>query len=105
MTDMSDYIIGYWTAESPYGEDGAEVWYGDAESITEDMLDEVCETVAIGNLSYDPGRVLREIDPVAFRETVLEQVNSWTEDGYFTEDAPDEGGEGIGDDDEDDTGE
>ena len=39
----------------------------DAEEQFEELLSETCETVKIGSLEYDPGHVLRNIDPVAFR--------------------------------------
>ena len=39
----------------------------DAEEEFEELLSETCETVKIGALEYDPGYVLRNIDPVAFR--------------------------------------
>jgi hypothetical protein len=38
-----------------------------AEEQFEELLSETCETVKIGSLEYDPGYVLRNIDPVAFR--------------------------------------
>ena len=39
----------------------------DAEEEFEELLSETCEVVKIGTLEYDPGYVLRNIDPVAFR--------------------------------------
>ncbi len=39
----------------------------DAEAEFEELLSETCETVKIGTLEYDPGYVLKNIDPVAFR--------------------------------------
>ena len=39
----------------------------DAEEQFEELLSETSETVKIGSLEYDPGYVLRNIDPVAFR--------------------------------------
>jgi hypothetical protein len=39
----------------------------DEEEQFEELLNETCETVKIGSLEYDPGYVLRNIDPVAFR--------------------------------------
>ena len=39
----------------------------DIEEQFEQLLSETCETVKIGSLEYDPGYVLRNIDPVAFR--------------------------------------
>jgi len=39
----------------------------DAEEQFEELLNETCKTVKIGTLEYDPGHVLKNIDPVAFR--------------------------------------
>ena len=38
----------------------------DAEELFEELLNETCEMVKIGTLEYEPGCVLRNIDPVAF---------------------------------------
>ena len=39
----------------------------DAEAEFEELLSETCETVKIGTLEYDPGYVLKNVDPVAFQ--------------------------------------
>ena len=44
------------------------------ENEAEEMLNETCEPFKIGSLEYPAGSVLREIDPVAFREIVLEYM-------------------------------
>ena len=46
----------------------------DAEEQFEELLSETCETVKIGSLEYDPGYVLRNIDPVAFRCGVFDML-------------------------------
>jgi len=33
----------------------------------DDMLDECCDEVRIGSLSYMPSRALKEVDPIAYR--------------------------------------
>ena len=38
----------------------------DGEEEYEELLSETCERVTIGSLEYDPGYVLRNLDPVAF---------------------------------------
>ena len=38
----------------------------DADELYEELLSETCEVVRIGSLEYDPGYVLKNIDPVAF---------------------------------------
>lgn len=52
----------------------------DAEEQFEELLSETCETVKIGTLEYDPGCVLRNIDPVAFRCGVSDMLSD--EDQY-----------------------
>ena len=46
----------------------------DAEEQFEELLSETCETIKIGSLEYDPGYVLRNIDPVAFRYGVSDML-------------------------------
>ena len=43
---------------------------------TREMLDEVHEPVKIGDLEYDAGYVLQEVDPVAFWQEVLAWADS-----------------------------
>jgi hypothetical protein len=54
----------------------------DAEEQFEELLNETCETVKIGTLEYDPGYVLRNIDPVAFRCGVSDML---ADDEQFVE--------------------
>lgn len=39
------------------------------------MLDECYEPFRIGNLEYQPSRVLRAIDPIAFRCGLMEYID------------------------------
>lgn len=66
MSDTPDYIAP----------DGEEIYYWEMENRTEEMLDEVYPMVTIGSLSYEAGRVLREIDPIAFNECVQSEIHS-----------------------------
>ena len=54
----------------------------DAEEEFEELLSETCETVKIGACEYDPGYVLRNIDPVAFRCGVSDML---ADDEQFVE--------------------
>ena len=54
----------------------------DAEEQFEELLNETCETLKIGTLEYDPGYVLRNIDPVAFRCGVSDML---ADDEQFVE--------------------
>ena len=49
-----------------------EVW----ENLVENELNDNCESLKIGSLEYLAGSTLREIDPVAFREIVLEYMDN-----------------------------
>ena len=46
----------------------------DAEEQFEELLNETCETIKIGSLEYDPGYVLRNIDPISFRCGVADML-------------------------------
>ncbi|HEX7246394.1 MAG TPA: hypothetical protein VF245_12615 [Solirubrobacterales bacterium] len=48
----------------------------EAEDRTQESLDETCEPFKVGTLEYPAGRVLREIDPIAFREVLWGQANA-----------------------------
>lgn len=75
MSDTPDYITP----------DGEELYYSELESRTEEMLDEVYPEVTIGYLSYGAGRVLREVDPIAFNECVQGEIHSQMEDEELDE--------------------
>ena len=72
----------------PYGKT---YFHYQIEDLCEDQIDECCEVVSIGTFKYNPGRVLREVDPIAFNEEVnnfiddLLSEQGWTE-GTFTYD-------------------
>jgi hypothetical protein len=48
----------------------------DAEKKYEELISETCETIKIGTLEYDPGHVLRNIDPVAFHCGVSDMLSN-----------------------------
>jgi hypothetical protein len=54
----------------------------DAEEEFEELLNETCETLKIGTLEYEPGYVLRNIAPVAFRCGVSDYL---ADEDQFTE--------------------
>ena len=63
--------------------------YADCEDRYEELITEVYDTVSIGELTWEAGRVLRELDPIAFRcgvsdltcEIDLDDYPSGDEDG------------------------
>jgi hypothetical protein len=42
----------------------------------DEMLDEVCELITIGNLNYLPSDVLKAVDPIAYRQSLLDYLDS-----------------------------
>ena len=54
----------------------------DSEGQFEEQLNEICETIKIGSLEYDPGYVLKEMDPTAFRigaSEMLDDLDQYSE--------------------------
>ena len=54
--------------------------YEEWEEIVEEMLNETCGPLKIGILEYPAGTTLKEIDPIAFREIVLEYMDNEEEE-------------------------
>jgi hypothetical protein len=55
----------------------------------DDLIDEIYPPVTIGIYEWAPARVLKAMDPVAYRVSVIEYVDQLVEDGQITESAPD----------------
>ena len=68
--DPSD-LDGLTRAEVIDGTDADDVDYADRY---EEMITELYGTVSIGELTWDAGRVLRELDPIAFRWGVADRT-------------------------------
>jgi hypothetical protein len=51
------------------------------ERMYDDFLDEVVETVKIGSLEYLPSRVLKAVDPIAYRCG----LNDWADSENYEE--------------------
>lgn len=75
MSNTPDYITP----------DGEEIYEWELENRTEETLDELYPMFQVGYLSYGAGRVLREIDPIAFRECVLEDIDAAMKNGELDE--------------------
>jgi len=54
----------------------------DAVSMHDEALDEAHGPVRIGELEYQPSRVLREMDPIAYHESVNDYIDNLESDGY-----------------------
>ena len=48
--------------------------YADCEDRYEELITEVYDTVSIGELTWEAGAVLREMDPIAFRCEVTDET-------------------------------
>lgn len=49
----------------------------------DEMLDETLEPFRVGTLKYLPSQVLRQVDPIVYREGLLEYADSLAEDGLL----------------------
>ena len=75
----------------------------EAEARYCEMLDEVYPEVTIGSISFDPSRVLKELDPTAFRCGLADWLDSeglTTDKDEDDEDEDDEDEDGEDEDDE-----
>ena len=61
----------------------------------EQLLNDNYETVKIGNLEYEAGRVLREVDPIAFDMSCSEEVDYMVEEIIRAKESTDNYGFGI----------
>ena len=59
------------------------------------MLDDVYPEVTLGFSSFLPSRVLKEMDPIAYRVGFREYVNGLVDDGTFVEGYTDDLEEGV----------
>jgi len=49
----------------------------------DEMLNDCTPMVKVGNLEYLPSRVLKEVDPIAYRCGLNDYLDSLAQDGYF----------------------
>lgn len=57
----------------------------DLQEMHDDLIDEIYPPVTIGIYEWAPSRVLKEMDPVAYRISVIEYVDQLIEDGQLEE--------------------
>lgn len=67
---------------SPYGDP---VYADEVERMHDELLDEIYPPVVIGIYTWEPARVLKMMDPVAYRVSVIEYVDQMVEQGAFIE--------------------
>jgi hypothetical protein len=51
-------------------------YYHEIEDDTEELLNEIYSSTTICGYAYHQGTALKTLDPIAFREIVLERINS-----------------------------
>jgi len=56
----------------------------EAADMFEEFVNEMCPTVSIMGYHYDPARVLKEVDPTAYRQEFLNWVDSQERDGMYS---------------------
>ena len=66
-----------------------------SEDDYEEMLNDIYDTVKIGALEYEPGHVLREVDPIAFECGRSEDADAIASDIIESEEPTDNYGFGI----------
>ena len=57
----------------------------DGEEMFEDLLDECYPEVKVGNCTFSPSQVMKELDPVCFNIGVTENLDSLVEDDQLYE--------------------
>jgi hypothetical protein len=57
----------------------------DLQEMHDDLIDEIYPPVTIGIYEWAPSRVLKVMDPVAYRISVVEYVDQLIEDGQLEE--------------------
>lgn len=75
MSDRPDYI----------DDNGDTFTYEDMAERFRDLLDEIYPEVAIGVLTWAPSHVLEEMDPIGFRCSVLDYIDSLMADEELEE--------------------
>jgi hypothetical protein len=64
---------------------GAEISDDDLAAMHDDLIDELYPVVTIGIYQWSPAYVLRTMDPVAYRVSVIEYADQLIEDDQITE--------------------
>lgn len=67
---------------------GAIITDDDLAKMHDELIDELYPLVTIGIYRWAPADVLKQMDPVAYRVSVIEYVDQVFEDGQITETAP-----------------
>lgn len=64
---------------------GLEISDWEIEQRHDDLLDEIYAPVTIGIYVWAPSRVLKGMDPVAYRVSIIEYVDQLIEEGQISE--------------------
>lgn len=64
---------------------GEEISEWSLQELHDDLIDEIYEPVTVGIYQWAPSRVLKEMDPVAYRVSVIEYIDQLLDDGQIEE--------------------
>lgn len=62
-----ELVIGDWSDDDDNEDDTETISWDEAYDAYDNLLDEVYDPLRIGDMEFDPSRVLRELDPIAYR--------------------------------------
>lgn len=65
-------------------EEVEELSENEADDKFQDYMNELNPVVSIAGIDYDPARVLKEVDPISYRQEFLNWVDSETQDGRYS---------------------
>lgn len=57
----------------------------DLQAMHDELIDEIYPLVTIGIFQWEPSRVLKMMDPVGYRVSVIEYIDQLIEDGTLQE--------------------
>lgn len=72
---MQYYVNNLLTNESDFFAQLEEAIYNYVEDNFDDILDECYDDVVIGSLHYAPSQVLKDVDPIAYRCGISDEVS------------------------------
>ena len=58
-------------------------WSREIYDAYDEMIDDCTPMVKVGSLEYLPSRVLKEVDPIAYRCGLNDYLDSLAQDGHF----------------------
>ncbi|MGV2479765.1 UNVERIFIED_CONTAM: hypothetical protein IGO34_23300 [Salmonella enterica subsp. enterica serovar Weltevreden] len=62
----------------------------DPEDRFDEMLDELYESITVAGIEFEPSRILKECDPIAYRVYLYDEESERIEAGEWSETDPEE---------------